>query len=1226
MNLSMQHREMYNTLNDVDNQGNVSPNVIYNNGQLEVNVPIKALNQNIDANGDQSLITRRYLTQKLDAVNSAAKVLEDSVKAAQRDIDVLYSNDSHVSVLPGQVLNTAANDTITIGTIAYKQFVSLQPSENSLGDTIEKPVFATTVKEFKLNLKPYAPVNSPTLTGTPQASETIDAGNHTQRLATTKFVHNLISASVMGSDSLPGNFKLNTLRKISTALGDDTIFKTNVTNSINKKVDFNTVMLAASDTVTTHTKIGSVSLGTGDSTSVKVANFYVDLTPYAKHTNPTLTGAKTKDTIAATSNDKTVANTAFVHTAVGNLQTALIDGATLTTFKALQDSINAAATAATSGIDTKQDKHSLLTALSNVNTIAKDKFLYTSAPNVFSVASVTDKGRTLIAFSDVASMRNHLGLPPVTNSIWQASVAGAINATRADSATTASKATDATRAGQDSLGAVINTTYQKVADLSTAVSKLAASVATYDSSNRKIVDTYQTKAADSIAVVTDTIAAPSSLPQRLYGKIVITNGSKSSVGQKTHTIVTGLHNATLTGTPMAPAYSETSTYYSKIATAQDIANLIEQATGVTVTVEGETPPGGGGGGGSTQQGGSNDHPPETVPAPASNGTPTTIVRDPDDPTHITIVSGNSSVPITTAGSGNETVNVTLPGTNATLNVTIPGSPNAEDVMTKITLVSAALDNDSLFAQNVRSSLNNKQDKTATLTGLLNNTVIKNSYAVTLPKDHFYYGKGKNSLGTSSISAVGRGILSQPTKDDVLRYLEIKPALPSGSGGDTLVTNQTIIGGNNTTLIVGGDISSVDYASVAGTAGFAQQASLDSAGHTITSWYIPKTDIYVYGNSGKLTSLTSAHPSMSGASDDLAWTASKGGTYKVLSLNDLAFWNGKYDGTHSNLQYFKIGSGTGALGTMASLTASDYFETSGAYNAAKYAVRDGAGHTISSYYAVASDVVSNVVLGGTSNSQLLVTRGGTTTSIRPADHSYKIVVGNSATATANAATTKGNNKTVYVNLVDAFAGTNAVVSSAKLNAPSGGNFSIEADATGIIKFYAPDLNNKVEQKKVTTNANYYILGTGTSVASDQTASANFSDKVYINANTGLLTAASVKAAQFIDTSGNNILASSSGVAFGVCTSKRTSATKTVNISTVTELTNGLHVTILFNPSQSGAQPTQAQLEQEVALTVNGTTNNVYYNGAKLTAQYFVSQCCYTFVFYDSKWYLCGSTFV
>ncbi len=76
----------------------------------------------------------------------------------------------------------------------------------------------------------YAPINSPTLTGTPTAP-TASSGTNTTQIATTAFVRTEISSLV---DAAPGT--LDTLNELAAALGDDPNFATTVTNSISTKV------------------------------------------------------------------------------------------------------------------------------------------------------------------------------------------------------------------------------------------------------------------------------------------------------------------------------------------------------------------------------------------------------------------------------------------------------------------------------------------------------------------------------------------------------------------------------------------------------------------------------------------------------------------------------------------------------------------------------------------------------------------------------------------------------------------------------------------------------------------------------------------------------------------------------------------------------------------------------------------------------------------------------
>jgi len=96
------------------------------------------------------------------------------------------------------------------------------------------------------DLSGYAPLASPTFTGTP-AAPTAAAGTNTTQLATTAFVSTAVSNLV---DSAPAT--LDTLNELAAALGDDADFSTTVTNSIAGKVS------KSGDTMT-----GSLTIGDG---------------------------------------------------------------------------------------------------------------------------------------------------------------------------------------------------------------------------------------------------------------------------------------------------------------------------------------------------------------------------------------------------------------------------------------------------------------------------------------------------------------------------------------------------------------------------------------------------------------------------------------------------------------------------------------------------------------------------------------------------------------------------------------------------------------------------------------------------------------------------------------------------------------------------------------------------------------------------------------------------
>ena len=114
----------------------------------------------------------------------------------------------------------------------------------------------------------FAPLASPTLTGTPTAP-TAGATTNTTQLATTAFVQTAVSSLV---DSAPST--LDTLNELAAALGDDASFSTTVTNSIATKLPLAGGTMTGSLTVEGDLNIGK------DGTTPQVKLIYDD-----NHTN-----------------------------------------------------------------------------------------------------------------------------------------------------------------------------------------------------------------------------------------------------------------------------------------------------------------------------------------------------------------------------------------------------------------------------------------------------------------------------------------------------------------------------------------------------------------------------------------------------------------------------------------------------------------------------------------------------------------------------------------------------------------------------------------------------------------------------------------------------------------------------------------------------------------------------------------------------------------------------
>ena len=112
-------------------------------------------------------------------------------------------------------------------TLTAKGFTQLNNATNSTSETQAATPKAVKTVMDATNLK--APLDSPSLTGTPQAP-TAPPGTNTQQLANTAFVRAAIAALI---NSSPGT--LDTLSELAAALGNDANFATTMTNALAAK-------------------------------------------------------------------------------------------------------------------------------------------------------------------------------------------------------------------------------------------------------------------------------------------------------------------------------------------------------------------------------------------------------------------------------------------------------------------------------------------------------------------------------------------------------------------------------------------------------------------------------------------------------------------------------------------------------------------------------------------------------------------------------------------------------------------------------------------------------------------------------------------------------------------------------------------------------------------------------------------------------------------------------
>ena len=116
--------------------------------------------------------------------------------------------------------NAISTNTTNIGT----------NTANIATNTTNISTNATDIATNATAIATKAPIDSPSLTGTPLAV-TAAAGTNNTQIATTAFVSTAVSNLV---DSAPAT--LDTLNELAAALGDDANFSTTVTNSIATKL------------------------------------------------------------------------------------------------------------------------------------------------------------------------------------------------------------------------------------------------------------------------------------------------------------------------------------------------------------------------------------------------------------------------------------------------------------------------------------------------------------------------------------------------------------------------------------------------------------------------------------------------------------------------------------------------------------------------------------------------------------------------------------------------------------------------------------------------------------------------------------------------------------------------------------------------------------------------------------------------------------------------------
>ncbi|EOT8525826.1 tail fiber protein [Escherichia coli] len=238
-----------------------------------------------------------------------------------------------------------------------KGLVQLSSETNSDSETMAATPKA--VKSVKDLADTKAPIESPSLTGTPTAPTAAQGTNSTQ-IANTAFVKEAITALINGA---PGT--LDTLKEIAAAINNDPNFSTTINNALALKA------------------------------------------PLA---SPALTGIPTAPTAAQGTNNTQIATTAYVRAAISALVGSSPEALdTLNELAAALGNDPNFATTMTNALAGKQPLDATLTALAALATGA-NKLPYFTGKDTVAQTDLTSVGRDILAKTSTQAVIQYLGL------------------------------------------------------------------------------------------------------------------------------------------------------------------------------------------------------------------------------------------------------------------------------------------------------------------------------------------------------------------------------------------------------------------------------------------------------------------------------------------------------------------------------------------------------------------------------------------------------------------------------------------------------------------------------------------------------------------------------------------------------------------------------------------------------------------------------------------------
>ncbi|HDS6021965.1 TPA: tail fiber protein [Escherichia coli] len=318
-----------------------------------------------------------------------------------------------------------------------KGLVQLSSATNSDSETMAATPKA--VKSVKELADTKAPIESPSLTGTPTAPTAAQGTNSTQ-IANTAFVKAAITALINGA---PGT--LDTLKEIAAAINNDPNFSTTINNALALKAPLASPAFTGTPTVPTASQ-GTNSTQIANTAFVKAAitalingapgtldtlkeiaaainndpNFSTTinnaLALKAPLASPALTGIPTAPTAAQGTNNTQIATTAYVRAAISALVGSSPEALdTLNELAAALGNDPNFATTMTNALAGKQPLDATLTALAGLATGA-NKLPYFTGTDTVSQTDLTSVGRDILAKTSTLAVIQYLGLREIGTS------------------------------------------------------------------------------------------------------------------------------------------------------------------------------------------------------------------------------------------------------------------------------------------------------------------------------------------------------------------------------------------------------------------------------------------------------------------------------------------------------------------------------------------------------------------------------------------------------------------------------------------------------------------------------------------------------------------------------------------------------------------------------------------------------------------------------------------